>query len=180
MQLVIRRATVEDAAPLAALAARIFYDTFASSTSAEDMEAFLASAYSEERKRREIEDPSIVTLVADAGELVAYAQVQAGEPPACVTGPAPVELMRFYVEKSYHGRGVAQRLMSAVESVARELRAETLWLGVWERNDRALAFYRKCGFREVGSKPFAVGSDMQTDLVLTRPFSSAESSPPEA
>lgn len=166
MPVVIRRATPADAAPLADLAARIFSDTFAASTPADDMAAFLASAYGEERQRREIEDPSIVTLVAEDESLIAYAQVQKGDPPACVTGPSPVEVMRFYVEKSHHGRGVAHRLMAEVERVAREFGAQTLWLGVWERNDRALAFYRKYGFRAVGSKPFAVGCDLQTDLLL--------------
>ena len=168
MSVKIRRARPEDAAPLAELAAKIFFDTFAASTPPDDMAAFLASAYSEERQGREIGDPSIITLVADDGGLIAYAQVQRGEVPPCVSGPDPVELMRFYVEKTHHGRGVAHRLMAEVESVARGLNAQTIWLGVWERNDRALAFYRKYGFREVGSKPFAVGRDVQTDLILER------------
>ena len=172
MSVVIRRATAADAAPLAELAAKIFFDTFADSTPPDDMTAFLASAYGEERQRREIEDPSIVTLVAEEEGLIGYAQVQRGEAPSCVTGPSPVEVMRFYVEKTHHGRGVAHRLMAEVERVARQWQARTLWLGVWERNDRAMAFYAKYGFRQVGSKPFAVGTDVQTDLILESPVSS--------
>ncbi|HUP49059.1 MAG TPA: GNAT family N-acetyltransferase [Thermoanaerobaculia bacterium] len=170
MPVTIRRARTADAAALAELAARIFHDTFARSNSAEDMEAFLAGAYTESRQRAETEDPAIITLLAEAGALIGYAQVRSGEPPPCVTGRGPVEIMRFYVEKAHHGSGVAQMLMGEVERVAAGLGAGTLWLGVWERNDRALAFYRKQGFREVGTAPFVVGKDVQTDLVLERPL----------
>ena len=55
-------------------------------------------------------------------------------------------------------------------AAARARGAGTLWLGVWERNPRGIAFYVKCGFRDVGSKPFLLGSDWQTDRVMVRPL----------
>jgi diamine N-acetyltransferase len=169
MPVVIRRAKREDAAALSDLATRIFRDTFEAYNKPEDMNAFLASAYREDLQRAEIDDPNMVTLLAEVdGVLAGYAQVRSGEVPECVTGPEPVEILRFYVEKSFHGRGVAQRLMTEVEETARRLDAKTLWLGVWEKNDRAMAFYQKYGFRKVGDHPFLVGSDLQTDLVLER------------
>lgn len=169
MQIVIRRAATEDAAALSELAARIFFDTFVPYNTPEDMDAFLASSYTEARQRSEIADPSITTLLATCdGALAGYAQVQEGDAPACVTGPAPIQLKRLYVDKSLHGKGVAQRLMDEVENVARQRGARTLWLGVWEQNDRALAFYGKYGFRPVGEEDFHVGVDRQTDLVLER------------
>lgn len=57
--------------------------------------------------------------------------------------------------------------MEAVLTVAREAGAETVWLGVWEKNPRAIAFYEKCGFRITGSHPFLVGTDLQTDRIMT-------------
>jgi ribosomal protein S18 acetylase RimI-like enzyme len=93
-----------------------------------------------------------------------------------VTGPSPVELYRFYVDRPWHGRGVAQQLMDGVQLAADELGGKTLWLSVWERNPRALAFYGKCGFADVGSAPFYVGSDRQTDRILAKDVA-ARSSP---
>lgn len=165
--LTIRSALTADAAALARLAKETFRDTFAADNTAEDMEAHCASAYGAEIQRREIEDEAIDTLlVADeAGELVAYAQLRLGAPPT-VTIPEPIELWRFYVTASHHGRGLARRLMSAVIDRARRRGARTLWLGVWERNLRAQKFYRKCGFADIGSHTFVLGRDRQTDLLM--------------
>jgi ribosomal protein S18 acetylase RimI-like enzyme len=81
-----------------------------------------------------------------------------------------MEIVRFYVDRPWHGRGVAQTLMAAAASMARAAGARTLWLGVWERNERAIAFYRKSGFADVGTKIFVLGTDHQRDLVLARPL----------
>jgi len=66
----------------------------------------------------------------------------------------------------WHGHGVAQELMTASIAEARRRRADAIWLGVWERNPRALAFYRRCGFVEVGDHVFPLGNDPQRDLVM--------------
>jgi GNAT superfamily N-acetyltransferase len=79
----------------------------------------------------------------------------------------PVELWRFYVERGWHGRGVAAALMEQVKAEATKRGAQTLWLGVWERNDRARAFYAKCGFADAGEHIFLFGTDPQTDRVMT-------------
>ena len=81
---------------------------------------------------------------------------------------APVEIYRFYVDATAHGTGVAQRLMSEALAAARDLGGTHAWLGVWERNPRAIAFYFKCGFRDVGRQLFQLGADSQTDRVLER------------
>lgn len=165
----IRRATVDDAAAVAELAARTFKDWFGADNRPEDMEAHLERSYGEAQQRRELEDRDWVTLLAEAdGRAIAYAQVKRGEAPACVEGDAPVEIARFYVDRVFHGQGIAQALMTKAIDAARELRGRTLWLGVWERNPRAIAFYVKCGFRDRGSQPFLVGSDLQTDRVMVR------------
>lgn len=163
----IRAASAGDAAALAAIARRTFYDTFASTNDATDMALHLANAYGVDQQTRELEDRDITTLlVEDGGEVIAYAQVRAGHVPDCVTGPDPIELWRFYIDRQWHGRGVAQQLMEAVRVEARRRAAGTLWLGVWERNERARAFYAKCGFVEAGTHIFLFGTDPQTDLVM--------------
>ena len=118
-------------------------------------------------KRASSTDRDITTLlVEEGGDAVAYAQLRADHTPECVTGPAPIELWRFYVDRPFHGRGIAQMLMDRVKEAARERGAKTLWLGVWERNDRARAFYAKCGFADAGEHIFLFGTDPQTDRVM--------------
>jgi len=157
----IRRARPGDAAQLAELAERTFRETFAKDNRAEDLEAYVRLAYGTERQRREIEDPRHVALLAEEdGALIAFAQMNVLE--------GAVEILRFYVDAPWHGRGVARELMRAAEDAARDLGATTLRLGVWERNFRAIAFYAKCGFRDVGTQPFLLGSDLQTDRVMEK------------
>jgi diamine N-acetyltransferase len=163
----IRVADPADAAVLADLARRTFYDTFAHNNDPDDMALHLQSAYGVEIQTRELADRDITTLLVEAdGNAVAYAQVRADHVPQCVTGPDPIELWRFYVDRDWHGRGIAQQLMARVRDVARERGARTLWLGVWEKNDRARAFYAKCGFIDAGDHIFLFGTDPQTDKVM--------------
>lgn len=167
--IVVRNAVPTDAAQLAELAARTFKDTFAAANSAEDMAMHLATAYGPAQQRDEIVSPDMHTLLVEAnGTAIAFAQLRRGTPPACVRTSAPIELWRFYVDTPAIERGIAQRLMAAVDEAGRAVGAATLWLGVWEHNARAIAFYHKCGFRFVGSHIFTLGSDPQTDLIMQR------------
>ena len=167
---VIRRAVEADAAGLAVLAERTFRAAFEADNTPGDMAAHVSRSYGPSLQATEIADPHRTTLVAEAdGALVGYAQLRQGAAPACVTGPSPLELQRFYVDTAWHGRGLAQALMAAALEAADTAGARTVWLGVWERNPRAIAFYRKAGFAQVGAQGFLVGSDLQRDLVMARP-----------
>ena len=165
----IRKAVVDDAADLAAFAARTFSDTFATLNTADDMAAHLASAYSGAQQRAEIESAQVHTLLGERdGRLPAYAQLRKGTAPGCVRSSRTIELWRFYVDLTEIGNGSARVLMSAVLAEAAKHGASTIWLGVWEHNPRAIAFYRKHGFDDVGSQVFRLGSDEQTDRVFCR------------
>lgn len=166
----IRRATVEDTNALAEIGARTFSETFAADNTPEDMRMFLESTWHPDLQRAEILDPGLDTLLAcDAsGALAGFAQVRVSRPPAGIDVRAPVELKRFYVDKPWHGQGLARMLMDAAEQSARARGGREFWLGVFQRNDRALAFYRKCGFRVVGTQVFVVGTDPQKDYVMLR------------
>jgi diamine N-acetyltransferase len=166
----IRRADQSDVALLAEFAADMFTETFGPDNRPEDMALFLESSFGAEQQAREIADPRWVTLLAEIdGSLAGYAQIRRDTTPECVTGPSPIELYRFYVGKAWQGRGVAQRLMEEVKATATDLGAQTLWLGVWERNLRAQAFYSKCGFADVGFHGFILGTDRQTDRIMVIP-----------
>ena len=172
MKMVIRLGAAIDAASLAELAARTFQETFANDSRPEDMALHLARAYGTSQQQKELLDPDITTLLVEIdSELAGYAQLRSGVTPECVTGESPIELWRFYVAKAWHGRGIAHALMQRVELEASRRRGRTLWLGVWEHNARAKAFYRKSGFVDVGSHVFMVGTDAQTDRIMVRQLS---------
>ena len=163
--MIVRLASPADAATLADLSLKTFVDAFGADNRAEDMEAYTSAAFGEPQQRRELETTSIVTLLVEhEAEAIAYAQLR--HTPGALYGD--VELARLYVDRPHHGRGLAQSLMDAVYAHARALGGTRLWLGVWERNLRAIAFYRKSGFAQCAIQPFLLGSDLQTDWVMNR------------
>jgi GNAT superfamily N-acetyltransferase len=168
--ILIRAGLERDAAALAAFAARTFEETFGADNRPDDLRAHLNNAFGDLQQTQELLNPNMVTLLAHQRKvLVAFAQVQRKDPPACVSAPRPIELHRFYVDRPAHGKGIAQQLMSAVHNVARSFGGTHLWLGVWERNPRAIAFYKKVGFTDCGSTVYRVGSDPQIDRVMIAP-----------
>lgn len=163
----ICRGVVDDAAELAAFAARAFEEAFAAENDWNDLQTHLNTSYGPEQQAAELADPSVKTILARLdGALSAYAQVRRSPPPPCVTQALPVELHRFYVDRTAHGTGLASSLMQEVHKAAHEFEADHIWLGVWERNARAIAFYRKMKFVDVGTKFYMVGPDRQLDRVL--------------
>lgn len=171
MNVSYRGATIDDAARLAAFAVKTFTHTYGAFNTPEDMRDYLASAFGVAHQSRELADTAMVTVLAESGRaLVGYAQVRRKERPPCVTENDAAEVYRFYVDAPAHGKGVAQRLMNQCLTTARDLGAKYIWLGVWERNPRAIAFYRKAGFREIGEQYFQLGSDQQRDILMGRPL----------
>lgn len=166
-ELLIRTGNRADAAALADLAARTFGDAFGADTPPDDMRLYLDENFSEAKQAAELEDPSMVTLIGEAGgRMVAYAQLSLDPPPPCVTTARPFKLERFYVDRTHHGSGIAPRLMQRVIEAARVRGRTAIWLTVWEINGRALRFYAKSGFTDVGRVTFMVGNDVQYDRVL--------------
>jgi GNAT superfamily N-acetyltransferase len=161
-------ATPSQAAQLAEFGARTFREAFEADNTAEDMRLHLESAWSPEKQLAEIQDPDIDTLIfADGtGRWLGFAQLRAGKVAEGVPAQGSIELWRFYVDKPFHGQGVAGELMKGAKLRAKRRGASSMWLGVWERNERARAFYAKHGFIRVGSQVFVVGSDPQTDHVM--------------
>ena len=165
----IRAAVESDASALARLAEETFRATFAASNPAENMQRHCESSYGESIQLAEIRDPNLETWLAeDGGRLVAYAQLRRGAVPAAVVAQRPVEILRFYVRAEAHGKGVAQVLMTHALGRATQCGADVVWLGVWEHNPRAIAFYRKWGFEVVGEHVFMMGDDPQRDLLMRR------------
>jgi diamine N-acetyltransferase len=165
----IRPATPDDASALSALGRRTFADAFGKDNSPADLTQFLDATYSPQIQRGELRDPLLSYLVVERGsELVGFALLRSGKASPFVADASALEVQRFYVDQSCHGTGIAQALMAACVDHAMRSGAGTLFLGVWEKNPRALRFYAREGFVEVGRQIFQVGSDPQQDLVLAR------------
>jgi ribosomal protein S18 acetylase RimI-like enzyme len=171
----IRRANVDDAGLLAEVGARTFVETFAEDNSAEDMAAYLASSFSEAQQASELADPDSTIYIAETNGLaIGYAMLRSGYAPECVTDNRPIELVRLYVSREHLGGGVGSGLMQDCINEADHQGYRTLWLGVWENNHRAQAFYRKWKFRDVGTHIFQLGQDAQTDILMELSISVSE------
>ena len=165
----IRRATLADAPLLATLGAETFITSFGAQNTPENLAKHLAKAFGMDIQQRELSDPAVTYIIAEQdGRTAGYAQVREGSTPVCITGPSPVEVLRFYVLHDFHGTGIAQLLMDACADEARRRGGQTLWLGVWDQNPRAIRFYTKWGYEDVGGQTFMLGDDPQQDRVLAR------------
>lgn len=169
--LTLRTASFDDAAALADLGRRTFLDTFADDNEAADMEAYLAQAFALQQIERELHISHATFFLAEADTIpVGYAKLDAEPSPACVTTPRPAHLSRLYVDHAWLGHGVGKALMRQCIAAATSQGFQSIWLGVWEHNMRALAFYKKWGFTAVGTMTFVLGTDVQTDLVMSAPL----------
>ena len=165
----IRPGTLEDAALLSELGARTFSETFASDNTPEDLAAYMAASFNVAQQTAELKDPASIFLFAEVdGRAAGYARLHNGEPEKGVEGAKPIELVRLYVSREWLGRGIGAQLMRACIDEARQAGHDSAWLGVWEGNPRAQAFYRKWNFRPVGEHIFRLGSDLQRDILMER------------
>ena len=169
-RLIIRRATRTDVADLAEMAANAFRNTYGEIVDPRDMEAYVTTALTPDYFLPHIDDPSSSLLLATADEqLVGYALVVRSVPPVCVNKSSPLELARIYLRHDEIGKGYGASLMRAVQAEARRLRADAIWLGVYDRNIRAREFYRKWGFIDVGAQEFQLGDNTYADPIMCAP-----------
>jgi ribosomal protein S18 acetylase RimI-like enzyme len=168
--MLIRPALRPDAPALADLGRRLWFETYTGLIPATNIELHLAETFGLSQQEAELLDPTSTTLVIDEGErLLGYALLQSHGPavehPACVFSK-PLEVARFYVDKTLHGSGAAHDLMLAVLSHAASAGHDGVWLQVWEQNPRAIRFYAKAGFMDAGDASFRIGEQVDRDRLL--------------
>ena len=163
----IRYANENDSSLLAELGRKTFYDTFIEFNTKEDMAKYLSEHYSAEIQISEIQDPNTVFLIAEQdGMPVGYVKLKGSCKGDGVVGTNPMELQRIYTIREYIGKGVGAKLMKEVIREAKERGFNCLWLGVWEKNERAIKFHEKWGFKKVGNYIFTLGEDIQKDFTM--------------
>ena len=165
----IRYAGLADSQLLAQMGSKTFHDAFIQDNRPENISAYIQSAFSPQKQAVELANPASVFFIAEVDSYPAgYAYLHAGQPADGVTAARPLELVRIYALQEWIGHGIGAALMQACLYEARRRGHDTLWLGVWERNPRAIAFYRRWGFEIVGCHTFQLGDEAQTDLLMQR------------
>lgn len=135
------------------------------------MALYLERDLGPDQLRRELTDPEFGFWLAFQSELpVGYLKMRWHHREDSISGRDPAELCRLYALRRTHGTGVGSELLQLAFRESLQRGHDVIWLGVWEKNPRARAFYAKWGFQECGSHPFLFGSDLQTDLLMQRPL----------
>ena len=169
---VLRYATREDAELIADISRQTFYDTFAADNTEEDMAKFLNEQFTKGRLMLEVGSPENIFLLAYCdGEVAGYLKLREGKKLVQLQGAAAMEIARIYVVKEFLGKGVGKQLMQAAIDLAKQKEKEVIWLGVWERNQRAIAFYSSWGFQKFGEVNFLLGDDLQRDWLMKKTLS---------
>jgi len=163
----IRYGTTEDARMLSEFGARAFYEAFANGNTPENMQAYLKASFSPEIQLNELSAVDNVFLIAETERrLIGYTQLLLDSKEESLQGTRSLEIRRIYASPEYIGKGVGKALMSASIQEAKQSGCDSIWLGVWEKNPRAINFYKKWGFQEVGTHTFYVGDDPQHDFIM--------------
>ena len=164
MSIEIRMGNKDDAALIADMSRQTFYETFAPDNKVEDMEKFLAEQFTREALIAEVDTPEHTFLLAYAdGEPAGYACLREWK-----TDQNGIELARLYAASYYIGKGIGKALMQACIELAQQQGKKIISLGVWEKNERAIRFYKAWGFEKVGQHPFRLGNDMQVDWIMQK------------
>ena len=163
----IRYGTTDDAKMLSELGAKTFYDTFAKDNTPENVAAYLKDSFSLEIQFNELSNPDNIFLIVESEDIpIGYAQLVLNSKDSAIQRIRPLEIRRIYATQEYLGKGVGKELMQATIREARQRGCDCVWLGVWEKNQRAIDFYKKWGFRKVGTHLFSVGDDPQNDYIM--------------
>ncbi len=165
----IRPATFDDANVLAYLSRRTFSETFAHLNSDENMNDYFSTQCTADALSEELKDPASTFLMAYFNdEAVGFAKLRRNHVPAEVKEKNAIEIQRLYVINKMIGKKFGKYLIETCIEMARLENFKTIWLGVWEKNQHAIAFYRRFGFETCGTQIFELGKDRQTDLMMKK------------
>ena len=165
----IRFANADDADLIADLSRKTFHETFGYVNTRENMEKFMNEQFSRESLIKEVAEPGNIFFLAFDGEVpVGYVRMREGMKRPEFEGEDSIEIVRIYSINTYLGTGVGQQLMRQSIFLAKKMKKEIVWLGVWEKNPRAIAFYTKWGFEKFAEQDFVLGDDVQRDWLMMK------------
>lgn len=169
MTLIIREATPKDARLIADISHQTFYETFAAYNSREDMDKFLNQQFTKGKLIMEVGAKENTFLLAyDDNEIAGYVKLRDERVPQSLGTVSAIEVARLYAVSGKIGKGVGSFLMESCINIAKQRNKEWLWLGVWEKNKRAIDFYTRWGFEKFDETDFLLGDDMQKDWLMKK------------
>lgn len=170
MNINTRIASADDAETIARIGGISFAETYASFNTVEDIDKYLVENFTPSVIVKELIEPSNVYILAFAdGEAAGYEKLILNKQPKIIMPTNNIiELSRIYSLKKYIGKGIGKSLMLASIDLGIKLKFECIWLGVWQQNPAAIAFYKKWGFEIFGTHQFVLGNDVQDDWLMKK------------
>jgi diamine N-acetyltransferase len=169
MDIYIRYAENQDAKLIADLSHKTFYETFAAQNTKENMDKFLNEQFTKGKLILEVGAPGNTFLLAYKDqEVVGYAKVRENTAPKSLGITDTLEIARLYVVEHMIGKGIGNLLMQTIIDMARQRVIPVVWLAVWEKNNRAIEFYKKWGFEKFDDTLFVLGDDIQLDWLMKK------------
>ena len=168
-EITMHQATVQDIEVLRDVAIQSFRDLLEKCNTPEDMKLYIDNNFNHRQIEKELREPGTAFFIFfDAGKTIGYVKVRIGYEPEELTGVKALEIERLYCIQEYVGKKAGNVLMQTALDYARKNGFALAWLGVWEHNPRAIAFYQKWGFEKFGSHTFMLGTDAQTDFLMKK------------
>jgi GNAT superfamily N-acetyltransferase len=165
----ITKATLDNLDLLQKISKQTFFETFAAFNSKENMKQYLNESLSLEQLKLELENEfSEFYFAYNENEVIGYLKINRGESQTEKTSKNLLEIERIYVLEKFQGKKVGQMLFQKAVEMAKSYQKNTIWLGVWEKNEKAIQFYLKNGFEIFDKHIFKLGEDLQTDLLMIR------------
>ena len=165
----VRVATKRDAEFIADMSRRTFYETFALENTKEDMDKFMNEQFTREALIKEVGAKDNIFLLAfDEKQPVGYARIRENNNPPSLGTANAIEIARIYAATNTIGKGIGKALMQKCIEIAKTGNREIVWLGVWEKNQRAIEFYKKWGFEKFADHDFILGNDVQKDWLMKK------------
>ena len=166
-EIVIRKTTNADLVELQTIGKQTFFETFADHNTIADMQKYLDNNLSVNKLKNELSDENSAFYFASAdNQVIGYLKINFGSAQTEIKDKSAIEIERIYVLKEFHGKKVGQILYNKAIEIAKQTKAAYVWLGVWEKNLRAINFYKKNGFLEFDKHIFKLGDDEQTDIMM--------------
>lgn len=165
----VRKATIEDLPTVQHIGRETFFETFSDSNTEDDMNKYLEESFNDDKIAAELSNPDSLFYIGWEDESpVGYLKVNTGMAQTEQQDKNALEIERIYVKSSHHGKKVGQLLYEKALEVARQQHNSYLWLGVWEKNLRAIRFYEKNGFLAFDKHIFKMGNDEQIDIMMKK------------
>ncbi|MBL7888067.1 MAG: GNAT family N-acetyltransferase [Bacteroidia bacterium] len=163
----IDKVTITELEQLQKIGKQTFFETFSSDNTEENMSKYLEEGFSIKKLEQELSHPDSEFYFASLNnQVIGYLKINFGDSQTELKDKNALEIERIYVLKEFHGKNVGQQLYEKAISIARKLQVNYVWLGVWEKNTRAIHFYKKNGFIEFDKHIFRLGDDEQTDIMM--------------